>query len=278
MPSQSSPVLVIAHRGARSLAPENTLAAAQKAYDLGADLWETDVSITADGELILMHDKTLKRTTNAEELFPQKDPWTVNDFTLAEIKELDAGIWYNISDPFKQIEAGKVSFEETMSFKGLRVPTLREALELTKRLNWKVNLEIKKQSSDEFSLLALEKTIALLQEMGMITNGMVLISSFEQNLLDRAAELDPNLVTQRITLDPIPNLKTYLQKNSVEGINPKYTAWNYQSLKKYSNQGIQLNVWTVNDELVMKALINSGVNGIITDFPQLLLPLVRPTN
>ena len=65
-------VLNIAHRGARSLAPENTLAAAQKALELGADMWELDVAMTADGELIVIHDSTLERTSNARDVFPDR--------------------------------------------------------------------------------------------------------------------------------------------------------------------------------------------------------------
>ena len=70
-------VLNIAHRGASSLAPENTLSAARKGLAVGADMWELDVQLTADGELIVIHDSTLKRTSNVEDLFPHRRPWQV---------------------------------------------------------------------------------------------------------------------------------------------------------------------------------------------------------
>ena len=70
-----SKMLNIAHRGARSLAPENTLAAARKALGCGADMWELDVGMTADGVLILIHDNTLTRTSNVLEIFPERTPW-----------------------------------------------------------------------------------------------------------------------------------------------------------------------------------------------------------
>ena len=79
-------VLNIAHRGARSIAPENTLTAAQKAYDQGANMWETDIRVTKDGELILIHDYSLSLTTDAESRFPDRYPWTLNSFSLDEIK------------------------------------------------------------------------------------------------------------------------------------------------------------------------------------------------
>ena len=86
--------LNIAHRGARSLAPENTLAAARKGLEVGADMWELDIQMTADGELIVIHDNTLKRTSNVREVFPKRKPWLVHEFTLDEIRLLDFGSWW----------------------------------------------------------------------------------------------------------------------------------------------------------------------------------------
>jgi glycerophosphoryl diester phosphodiesterase len=134
--SEISRPLVIAHRGARSLAPENTLAAAIAAWRLGADGWELDVRMTKDGELILMHDETLSRTTNAPSLFPNRSPWLVSDFTLEEIKMLDAGSWFVDQDPYGTIAVGEVSPEEAAKFRGEKVPTLKEALALTKELGF----------------------------------------------------------------------------------------------------------------------------------------------
>jgi len=80
-------ILNIAHRGASSLAPENTLSAARKGLEAGADMWELDVQLTADGELIVIHDSTLKRTSNVEDVFPHRRPWQVHEFTLDEIRK-----------------------------------------------------------------------------------------------------------------------------------------------------------------------------------------------
>ncbi|MCP4023323.1 MAG: glycerophosphodiester phosphodiesterase, partial [Desulfobacteraceae bacterium] len=100
---------IIAHRGARSIAPENTLIAAQKGYDLGATLWETDVSVTKDGHLILFHDESLVRTTDVLKKYPQRKTYLVKDFTLEEIQNLDASVDFIENDPFGQIKAGTVT-------------------------------------------------------------------------------------------------------------------------------------------------------------------------
>jgi len=116
--------LVIAHRGASGYAPEHTLDAYRLAMTQGADFVEQDLAVTKDGELVCIHDLTLERTTNVEDVFPDRsvpDPaggpnkrWLVADFTLAEIKRLDAGSWF---DP---------------KFAGARVPTFQEAVDLVR--------------------------------------------------------------------------------------------------------------------------------------------------
>jgi len=105
---------VVAHRGASAYAPEHTLASYRLALAQGADYVEQDLAVTSDGVLICLHDETLERTTDVEHVFPDRRPWLANDFTLAEIKRLDAGSWF---DP---------------TFAGERVPTFQEAIDLVK--------------------------------------------------------------------------------------------------------------------------------------------------
>ena len=104
--------LNIAHRGARSLAPENTLAAARKALEIGADLWELDVAMTSDGVPFIVHDDTLARTSNVKQLFPERQPFTNHLFSWDDVQKLDFGSWFVATDPFKQIAAGKVTQAE----------------------------------------------------------------------------------------------------------------------------------------------------------------------
>ena len=91
--------LVIAHRGFRAIAPENTLRALDEAHAAGSPWWELDVAASSDGVLVVIHDDTLSRTTDAERAFPGRKPWTVYDFTAGELKSLDAGSWYLSADP-----------------------------------------------------------------------------------------------------------------------------------------------------------------------------------
>jgi len=119
--AQYSKKTLVAHRGASAYAPEHTLVAYQLAIEQGADFVEQDLAVTRDGVLICLHDASLERTTNVEELFPgrvstqtiegrTRKAWLANDFTLAEIKQLDAGSWFD------------------KKFAGEKIPTFDEAI------------------------------------------------------------------------------------------------------------------------------------------------------
>jgi glycerophosphoryl diester phosphodiesterase len=269
------PPLVIAHRGARSLAPENTLAAGRKALEVGADMWELDVTATVDGELVVMHDDTLDRTCNAQEIFPERMPWRVEEFTLAEIQTLDCGSWFNATDPFEQIKAGNVSEADQKSYVGEPAPSLWQALEFTRDNQWRVNVELKEQPSQELGRLIVEKSVALIQELGMDEGDQVVISSFEHNYLKTLRALNPRIPIQALTTKPIPDLPAYLAELGTDVCNPKVGAWTPQELVELGQSGIRFNVWTVNDEPTMRSLIVAGVQGIITDYPQTLIAVLE---
>ena len=120
IPSTAPPSLLynIAHRGARSLAPENTMAAIDKAWRVGAHGVEVDVSVTADGELILFHD----------DLFPKRTEQPVTAFTWEELQRLDAGSWFLESDPLGEIGEGNVTPSEQSAIGGVQIPLLEDVL------------------------------------------------------------------------------------------------------------------------------------------------------
>jgi len=274
--SGNSGPLVIAHRGARSLVPENTLAAARLAWRLGADGWELDVRMTKDGELILMHDETLSRTTNAPSLFPNRAPWLVSDFTLAEIKMLDAGSWFVDQDPYGTIAAGEVSADEALQFRGEKVPTFKEALALTKELGFWVNIELKSRPSFVLSPQAktmADRTVALIREMGLEKS--VLISSFDPAILQYLATVAPEiprgLLVFWLPRDPV----SYLQGIGANALNPRYNLVTEDLLQTLSMAGFQIYIWTVNEPADLQRFSSdSRITGIITDWPQRLLAIL----
>jgi glycerophosphoinositol inositolphosphodiesterase len=124
--------LIIAHRGASMLAPENTDISAELAAKLGVYSLETDVQISLDGGLFLMHDDTLSRTTNVASLFPGREEDPASDFNLDEISQLNAGAWFVQQDPFHAIRDGRVTPEQVAEYNQQRVPMLDDWLDIVR--------------------------------------------------------------------------------------------------------------------------------------------------
>ena len=185
--------LVVAHRGARGHAPENTLTAAALGYAVQADLWELDANYTKDGKLVVMHDDTLVRTTDVETAFPGRPSYRVCDFTLDEIKSLDAGSWYAGRDQFGRVAAGEIDADTLKSFDGLTVPTLEEALAFTKDNGWYVNVEIKNHSHLIGHETVTKDVLDLIRRLDMVEQ--VIISSFQHRYLEECRVLCPEMAT-----------------------------------------------------------------------------------
>lgn len=262
----------IAHAGASSLAPQNTLAAGRKALALGADVWGVDVRLTRDGVFVLMHDETLARTTDAEERFPDRGPWQVEGFTLAELRALDAGAWFIAADPFGQIAAGNVPAAELEAYPGEPIPTLREALEFVAKQGWLVDIEVKptEQLSPEELALCL---VALIYEMG--TAGQAMVSSFDHDILRAVNRLAPALPTGALVIFAPVNPIAYLDELGADVYLPSVVGYTSGLLNALSSAGIGVHVWTYNDAKQLEHLVRTpGISGIYTDFPQRLVSIL----
>jgi glycerophosphoryl diester phosphodiesterase len=274
MPANDSKVTIIAHRGARSLAPENTISAAKRAFENHADGWELDVAMSVDGELVVLHDDTLERTSNVVEVFPDLSPWSVYDLTLGDLKKLDTGTWFVESDPFDQIALENVSSENIEEYKGEPIPTLREALVYTKDNQWWVNIEIKDASETAADAVIVSKVVALVEELEMQDH--VLISSFNFEYLKQVKSLNKDLPTgvlvNKIIMDPLALMKEL----DAQAFHPGMKVTYEKQVKILLEEGYAVNVWTVNEETDMQKLIEMGVTGIITDFPQRAFALLNP--
>jgi glycerophosphoryl diester phosphodiesterase len=263
-----SSIFNIAHAGASSIAPQNTLAAGRTAFELGADVWGIDVRLTGDDVFVLMHDETLDRTTDVEEVYPTRAPWRVEDFTLDEIRRLDAGSWFLRDDPFGQIEAGRLRPAELESYAGEPVPTLREALEFVAEHRWLLDIEVKPTANLDAEEVS-RHLLDLIEETG--TAGRVMISSFDNEILRSIRSFDPVIPIGALTifapLDPV----AYLDDLRADVYLPSLVGFTEDLLKKLSDAGIGVHVWTYNTEDQLERLARTpGITGIYTDFPQRL--------
>lgn len=261
-------VLNIAHRGARSLAPENTLLAAQKAFDIGADMWELDCGMLADDEIIIMHDDTFKRTTNVAEIFPGRESNHLSTFLWSEVSQLEAGSFFTKTDPFEQIKSGNVKESELTEFSTVKIPTLREALQFTKDHNWRVNVEIKNMKGTPGDSKIVGGVIRLIQEMNMQSH--VLISSFNHQYLAQCHAIDPTIQTATLLGMQKPGDLKKTLAIGCSAYHPPVYALTMPHIKRARKLGLNVNIWTVNEKAKMLSLIEAGATGIITDFPQIM--------
>ncbi len=269
----SGTVLTIAHRGFRGIAPENTILAAQRAFEAGCAWWELDVAASADGELVVIHDDSLARTTDAARRFPSRSPWCVYDFSLAELGELDAGSFYAETDPFRQIQAGRVGALELEHFRALRIPTLRECLEFTRARGKCVNVEIKDARGRACDPWIVERTVELIRSLGMERN--VLLSSFNHDYLRRARRMAPKLALGVLTEGKSPpGILSLLKELGARSYNPELGPLDEATVREVRASGFDVFVWTVNEKSDMRRLIAWGVNGMFTDFPDRLFEVL----
>lgn len=259
-------VAIIAHRGARSLAPENTLVAARRAHALGADLWETDVAVSADDGLFLMHDDAMTRTTDVAVRFPERVPAPFSTYTLAEIRTLDAGSWFERDDPFGQVAAGAVGRGELDDYVGEKVPTLREAFELTLELDWFLNLELKAQPKPKDAFDVVSAVLALADEVG-IGPDHLLFSSAQHAWLKALKQRRPEFEVQAI-LGLFPEDPIDFADPLFDTFNPRITRVSIEQIEEQLARGTRLNPYTVNDPEAIARLTQIGITGLITDFPQ----------
>ncbi|MFF6784311.1 glycerophosphodiester phosphodiesterase family protein [Streptomyces sp. NPDC012510] len=248
--------LVVAHRGASAYAPENTLAAVDKADEMGFDWVENDVQRTKDGELVVVHDATLARTTNVEELYPDRAPWNVRDFTAAEIARLDAGSWFD------------------SGYAGARVPTLEQYMRRVTRNNQKLVLEIK---NPQLYPGIEQQTLKVLSNEGWLGPAhleKLVIQSFSADTVRLVHALLPAVKTGFLGTPDIADLPEYAKFS--DQINSSYTTISasyvaaIHGLKGPHEKPLEILTWTVNDAENARRVTGYGVNGIITNKPDVV--------
>ena len=232
---------IVAHRGSRINRPENTLAAFEEAVRVGADGIELDIHLSKDGEVVVIHDETVDRTTDG--------CGRISQMTVADLRELDAGAWFDVA------------------FAGQKIPTLLEVFELLEEMGFKGCFNVELKTGKEPYPGMEQKVRDLLDKRDWPFE--VMYSSFSLRALLRMHRLDPVAEV------------AYLVKKShflvfVGRFMPWITSlhlshkWYFHHLFHSSKH---LRLWTVNDERVMKKAFRSNVRAIITDKPETAIRL-----
>ncbi|WP_342551993.1 glycerophosphodiester phosphodiesterase [Paenibacillus sp. FSL R7-0652] len=237
-------VEIIAHRGASAVCPENTMHAFERALELGATGIETDVQMSADGRLVLIHDETLQRTAGTT-------GW-VKDCTYDMLRTLDAGSWFH------------------PDFAGESIPSLEMLFNLVQGRRVLLNLELKNGIVPYKGME--EKVIQVIREWDM--EQQVVLSSFNHASLVKCKRIAPDIRTALLYMEKLYRPHDYAAKLEASGLHPYKMAASEEEVAAALAQGIVTYPFTVNDPDEMKRMIEMGVQGIITDLPDVLVSLM----
>ena len=238
----------IAHRGFSGEYPENTMLAFQKAVEAGCDGIELDVHLTKDGEIVVIHDETVDRTTDGR--------GAVKDYTLSELRRLDA------------------SGRFTGLFGVQHIPTLREYFDYIRSFSIFTNIELK--NSEYYYEGLEEKTITLIREYHL--EDRILFSSFNNASVLFCRKLAPEIPGGFLCTDPIQNCGAYALSCGAAYIHPEYSRISEAEIDDCHERGIGINAWTVNEPNHMLWLIRKKISGIITNYPNLCTTLLHSSS
>lgn len=240
--------MVISHRGVNNMAPENTLPAFKKAIEMGCDCIELDVHLSKDGYVMVIHDDTLERTTNGI--------GAVSDYTLAELKSLDASKLF----PNKYFD--------------VKIPTLEEVFQLVAHTPIRVIVELKGEYTD----LA-DKVVSLIKKYNH--KDRITISSYNHNYLKHIKSFHPDILTEVdffIVFEDIIQFAKKLKVNVLCGEYKYIERMCAFKIRKVKKNNLSLLAYTVDDKNQMLKLIKKGVDGIMTNRPEILLKLKSDYN
>lgn len=229
---------IFAHRGYSGKYPENTMVAFKKALECGVDGIELDVQLTKDGEVVIIHDETIDRTTTGKGF--------VADYTYEELEKFDA------SFKFKDLGFNKI-------------PTLREYFQLVKDYDIVTNVELKTGINQYLGIE--EKVWELIKEYGL--EERVIISSFNHFSVMRMKKIAPQLKCGFLSEDWIIDAGKYAYSHGVECYHPRFNNLVPEVIEELKKYNLEINTWTVNEEKDMEYLYSKGIDVIITNYPEL---------
>jgi glycerophosphoryl diester phosphodiesterase len=248
-PRSDDDFTIIAHRGASAYYPENTLPSFEGAIAMGADMVELDVQLTSDKEVVVFHDEKISRCTNGG--------GKIADHTLAELKKLDAGSWFD------------------KKFQNTRIATLAEVLGVCKN-KIAVNIEIKTEAVGKMFFGGIEEEcLKIVEQNGM--NGHVVFSSFDPRAIMHLKQID-NTVTVAVLFEKkhygseLPS--DIIKSVGADAFNCSRAEFNKKWLANIKSNNIPVNIYTVNDEKNMRRFLDMGVSGIFTNNPDILKRVV----
>ncbi|XP_067084795.1 glycerophosphodiester phosphodiesterase domain-containing protein 5-like [Osmerus mordax] len=260
---------LIGHRGAPMLAPENTLMSFEKALEAGGQGLETDVTISYDGVPFLMHDRTLRRTTNVQDVFPNRTDAAAAMFTWAELEVLNAGSWFLSRDPFGT--ARSLRAEDRAWAQNQSVCTLKAFLDLAARRNKLVIFDLyRPPRGHPYRDTWISRTLEVIQNQSSIRSSQVLW--LPPDLRALVQEKDPDL--QQTSGSRLPMEE--LQQNHIVKLNLHYSSMSTQLISEHAAVNISTNLYVISQPWLYSLAWCAGAHSVTTNAPQLLRTLQSP--
>jgi glycerophosphoryl diester phosphodiesterase len=234
-----------AHRGASGYCPENTMIAFEKAINLGCTGIETDVQMTSDGVLVLIHDEMVNRTTEGAGF--------VKDYTYNEIRKLNAGSWFS------------------SEYSGIKIPSVEELILFSLNKSIVLNFEIKSEIINYKGIE--EKLIELIYKYNI--QDRVIISSFNHYSTVKCKEISKDIKTGILYYENLYKPEGYAKSVLAEALHPYFYVLNKEVMERARIQGLMVNTYTVNDVNYMRYFVQHKIDGIITNYPDKLKKIIE---
>ncbi len=236
--------LLVAHRGAPTVAPEHTIPAYEAAIAAGADALELDVHLSADDQLVVIHDPRLERTTDGR--------GAVREYTTQALKRLDAGRWFG------------------RRFRGQRIQTLTEVLE---RFRERVRFGVELKGGSDFYPGIEERILTVLQLYGVTDR--TLVASFDHHALAKCRDLDPDVRLGALVVGRLLRPGALAPPGVLNAVCLQADLTTEREVAAARAAGLDCYVWVVNDPAAARRFAAWGVAGIVTDRPDLLRPALE---
>lgn len=230
---------------------------------------ELDVRLCRDGTALVFHDRSLTRTSNAALLARDLGlaSLDLDDWRSDQVRRLDAGSWFVETDPFGTLEHSKVHRDRLVTLLPQRIPTLQEVLAWAAVHCMPLNVEIKDMGETRLDSQIVAEVIRLVRASGI--SGMVLLSSFNHDYLRACRQHAPEIATAALQQrSHPPNLIPYLRSLGVCAYHPEQSITDQPLVHILRAEGVAVNVFTVNDSARRRKLLDWGVTGVFTDFPE----------
>ncbi|KFQ45796.1 Glycerophosphoinositol inositolphosphodiesterase GDPD2, partial [Nestor notabilis] len=255
---------LVGHRGAPMLAPENTLMSLQKAVDCNVQVFETDIMVSADGVPFLMHDEELTRTTNVQDVFPERAALNSTAFNWTDLQQLDAGSWFLERRPFPTVQG--LSAGDRYWATKQRIPSLKEALEAAKQSNLSIMFDLRPENHSDYQSFVNATLEVILQSGIPLQQVLWLPDGFREQVKQQAPDIQQVYGRKRLQDEKEPLLH----------VNLPYQDMSSEEIRQYHHDNVSVNLYVVNQPWLFSVLWCSGVSSVTTNACQVLKEMKRP--